>query len=217
MTDPQRKPRAPRRRASAETGPADSEGAENVAGETGPTPPETGPMPEPVPARPPTAGRRPGLPTRTVRAGSRRPSGRSGPSAATPEERADESAREPTERERTQEREALALAHRIVALAEDRKAADIVLLSVAGLTTLTDYFVICSGGSERQLGAIADGVVQGLKAEGLLPIGREGATSAHWVLLDYGSVIVHVMAWPERDFYALEKLWSEAPLLLRVQ
>ena len=119
--------------------------------------------------------------------------------------------------ERPPDREALALAHRIVELASDKKAADVVLLSVGGLTTLTDYFVICSGGSERQLGAIADGIVEGLKAEGARPIGREGAPSAHWVLVDYGSVIVHVMAWPERDFYGLEKLWAEAPLLLRVQ
>jgi ribosome-associated protein len=84
------------------------------------------------------------------------------------------------------------------------------------LTTLTDYFVIASGGSERQLQSIADGIVEGLKHEGTLPIGREGGSSAHWLLLDYGSVIVHVMAQPERDFYGLEKLWSEAPLLLRV-
>jgi ribosome-associated protein len=120
-------------------------------------------------------------------------------------------------RPRMEDREALALAHRIVDLAADRKAADIVLLSVAEQTTLTDYFVICSGGSERQLGAIVDGIVEGLKAEGHQPIGREGSSDAHWLLLDYGAVIVHVMAWPEREFYALEKLWSEAPLLLRVQ
>jgi ribosome-associated protein len=112
--------------------------------------------------------------------------------------------------------EALALARRIVDLAEDKKASDIVLLEVRELTTLTDYFVICSGGSERQLGSIADGIAEGLKAEGSRPIGREGGANAHWVLLDYGSVIVHVMASPERDYYALEKLWSEAPLLLRV-
>lgn len=121
------------------------------------------------------------------------------------------------ERERAQQREALQLAHRIVELASDKKASDIVLLSVGESTTLTDYFVICSGGSERQLGAISDGIVESLKADGLLPIGKEGATSAHWLLLDYGSVIVHIMAWPERDFYALEKLWADAPLLVRVQ
>lgn len=111
----------------------------------------------------------------------------------------------------------LALARRVVELAADKKAADIVLLGVGALTTLADYFVICSGGSERQLGAIADGVAEGLRREGVRPIGREGSANAHWLLLDYGSVIVHVMAAPERDFYQLERLWADAPLVLRVQ
>jgi ribosome-associated protein len=113
--------------------------------------------------------------------------------------------------------EALALARRIVDLASDKKAADIVLLEIRELTTLADYFVICSGASERQLGAIADGVVEGLRDEGTKPIGREGSSNAHWLLIDYGSVIVHVMAQPERDFYQLERLWADAPLLLRLQ
>ena len=116
-----------------------------------------------------------------------------------------------------EERAALELARRIVDLAADKKASEIVLLRVAGLTTVADHFVICSGGSERQLGAIADGIDEGLKAEGIRPIGREGAPGTHWLLLDYGTVIVHVFAAPERDFYQLEKLWAEAPTLLRVQ
>jgi ribosome-associated protein len=117
----------------------------------------------------------------------------------------------------TPNEEALALARRIVELAEDKKASDIVLLEIGGLTTLADYFVICSGQSERQLGAIVDGIAEALRAEGVRPIGREGKANAHWLLIDFGSVIVHVMAPPERDFYQLEKLWSDAPLLLRVQ
>ena len=113
--------------------------------------------------------------------------------------------------------QALALARRIVDLASDKKASDIVLLEISGLTTVADYFVICSGQSERQLGAIADGVIEGLRKEGTRPIGREGSPDAHWFLIDFGSVIVHVMAPPERDFYQLERLWADAPLLLRVQ
>ena len=113
--------------------------------------------------------------------------------------------------------DALALARRVVDLAADKKAADIVLLDIHELTTLADYFVICSGSSERQLGAIADGITEGLREEGVRPIGREGSSSAHWLLLDFGAVIAHVMAPPERDFYGLEKLWAEAPLLLRMQ
>lgn len=113
--------------------------------------------------------------------------------------------------------QALALARRIVDLAADKKASDIVLLEIGGLTTLADYFVIASGASERQLGAIVDGIAEGLREEGIKPIGREGTSNAHWLLIDYGSVIVHVMAPPERDFYQLERLWADAPLLLRVQ
>ena len=111
----------------------------------------------------------------------------------------------------------LVLARRIVELAEDKKAADIVLLELAPLTTLADYFVICSGGSERQLDAIADGIVSALRDERTKPIGREGTPASHWVLLDYGSVIVHIFTPPERDYYGLEKHWSEARTILSVQ
>jgi ribosome-associated protein len=104
-----------------------------------------------------------------------------------------------------------------VELAEDKKAADIVLLDLTPLTTLADYFVICSGGSERQLDAIADGVISPLRHERIRPIGREGTAASHWVLIDFGSVIVHIFTPPERDYYALEKHWAEAKTVLRVQ
>ena len=117
----------------------------------------------------------------------------------------------------TDERAALDLARRVVELAEDKKAADMVVLELAPLTTLADYFVICSGGSERQLDAIADGIVSGLRDEKIRPIGREGTAASHWVLLDFGSVIVHIFTPPERDYYGLEKHWSEAKTILRVQ
>ncbi|HXQ96089.1 MAG TPA: ribosome silencing factor [Candidatus Acidoferrales bacterium] len=112
---------------------------------------------------------------------------------------------------------ALSMARRIVELAEDKKASDIVLLDVGALTSLADYFVVCSGGSERQLAAIADGIAEGMKADAVQPIGREGRSGSNWVLLDFGAVIVHVFAPPERDYYQLEKLWADAPTLLRVQ
>lgn len=115
------------------------------------------------------------------------------------------------------ERPPLDVARRIVELAEDKKAADIVLLDLTGLTTVADAFVICSGGSERQLDAIAGGIVEGLRAEKIRPIGREGTATSHWVLLDFGSVVVHVFTPPERDYYSLEKHWSEAKVVLRVQ
>ena len=115
------------------------------------------------------------------------------------------------------DRAPLDLARRIVELAEDKKAADIVLLDIAELTTLADAFVICSGGSERQVDAIADGISAALRDEGVKPIGREGTPASHWVLLDYGSVIVHVFTPPERDYYQLERHWSGARTVLRVQ
>ena len=115
------------------------------------------------------------------------------------------------------ERPPLDVARRIVELAEDKKAADIVLLELGPLTTLADYFVICSGGSERQLDAIADGIISALRDERMRPIGREGTAASHWVLIDFGSVIVHIFTPPERDYYGLEKHWSEAKTILRVQ
>lgn len=118
---------------------------------------------------------------------------------------------------RTDDRAPLDLARRIVELAEDKKAADIVLLELGELTTIADAFVICSGGSERQIAAIADGIAEVLRDEGTKPIGREGTAESHWVLLDYGSVIVHVFTPPERDYYGLETHWSGARTVIRVQ
>ncbi len=114
-------------------------------------------------------------------------------------------------------KEALGAARRAVELAADKKASDIALLEVAALTTVADYFVICSGSSERQLGAIGDGIVEGLKEDGVRLLAREGRPGSHWLLLDFGALIVHIMAPPERDYYQIERLWSEAPTLLRVQ
>jgi len=117
----------------------------------------------------------------------------------------------------TPERSSIEIARRIVELAEDKKAADIVLLDLTELTTLADYFVIASGGSDRQLDAIADGIVSGLRDEKVRPFGREGTAASHWVLVDFGSVVVHVFTPPERDFYQLERHWAEAKTVLRVQ
>jgi ribosome-associated protein len=114
-------------------------------------------------------------------------------------------------------KEALGAARRAVELAADKKASDIALLEVAALTTVADYFVICSGASERQLGAIGDGIVEGLKEDGVRLLAREGRPGSHWLLLDFGALIVHIMAPPERDYFQIERLWSEAPTLLRVQ
>ena len=112
---------------------------------------------------------------------------------------------------------AIDLARRIVELVEDKKAADIVLLDLSGLTTMADYFVIASGGSERQLDAIADGVISGMRDEKIHAFGREGTAASHWVLVDFGSVVLHVFTPPERDYYQLEKAWSGAKTILSLQ
>jgi ribosome-associated protein len=112
--------------------------------------------------------------------------------------------------------DALDLAHRIVEVASDKKGNDIVLLRTAELTTMADFFVIMSGRSDRQVQALAGAIVDELRDDGIKPLGTEGRASARWVLLDYGSVIVHVFAPEEREFYGLERLWSKAAQVVRV-
>jgi ribosome-associated protein len=98
------------------------------------------------------------------------------------------------------------------ALAADKKAIDIVELDLRGIVGYTDYFLLCSGNTERQTKAIHDAIHLGLKQdEGLLPRRVEGVGQASWILLDYFDVIVHVFTPETRDFYRLDRLWGEAP------
>ena len=108
------------------------------------------------------------------------------------------------------------LAHRIVDLASDKKAADIVLLRTSEVTSMADYFVIASGRSDRQVQALSKAIVDELRDEGIKPLGIEGRGGARWVLIDYGSVIVHLFAPEEREYYGLERLWSKAAQVVRV-
>ena len=157
------------------------------------------------------------VPTEQDEAASSAPDPREAAKPGLPSRRsADESARERPVEIDEPDPAVLAMAHKVVDLSADKKASDIVLLDVRGQTTMTDYFVICSGASDRQLNAIAEGVIDGLKDDGDLPLSREGDASSHWLLVDFGGVIVHVMSKPEREFYQLEKLWSEASLLLHI-
>jgi ribosome-associated protein len=95
--------------------------------------------------------------------------------------------------------------------AADKKATDILAIEVGPLLVVTDYFLIATGANDRQVGAIADAVEGALRDLGTRPIGREGERELKWVLLDYGDFVVHVFQPTERDFYRLEKLWSDAP------
>ena len=111
----------------------------------------------------------------------------------------------------------LEVARRIVDVAADRQAADIVLLDISQHASFADYFIICHGTSERQIKAIVDNVIEELEREGEHALHVEGSPSSGWVLIDYGAVIVHVFAPEERAYYRLERLWQDAPTILRVQ
>jgi ribosome-associated protein len=105
------------------------------------------------------------------------------------------------------------LAEAVAELAADKKALDIVEIDLRSVIDYTDYFVICSGTSDRQVKAICDGIHAGLKhAHGVSPRRVEGLAQARWVLMDYLDVVVHVFVPELREFYALERLWGEAPL-----
>jgi len=95
----------------------------------------------------------------------------------------------------------------------ERKAKNLTILGVKELSSFTDYFIICSGSSDRQVRAIADSIEKRMKESGVLPLGVEGRQSAGWLLMDYGDVVVHVFHEPVREFYDIERLWSEASVM----
>ena len=108
--------------------------------------------------------------------------------------------------------DAAALAGKIAGFAAEKKAIDIVELDLRGVLEYTDFFVVCSGNTDRQVKAIHDGVHFGMKKEhAMLPRRVEGVSEAHWILMDYLDVIVHVFTPETRSFYALERLWGEVP------
>ena len=93
----------------------------------------------------------------------------------------------------------------------EKKAKDLVVMKVKELSAFTDYFVICSGASDRQVQAIAAAIRENMKKKGLLPLGVEGEKHGQWVLMDYEDVVVHIFYEPVREFYDIERLWYEAP------
>ncbi len=105
-----------------------------------------------------------------------------------------------------------ALARLIADYAADKKAIDVAELDLRGVLGYTDFFVVCSGNTDRQVKAIHDRIHQGMKKEhGLLPRRVEGLGESRWILMDYLDVIVHVFTPDAREFYRLEQLWGEAP------
>lgn len=105
----------------------------------------------------------------------------------------------------------LATAMLCLAAARNKKAQDLLLLEVGPLTGYADYFLLASGRSTRQAGAIAEGIQRALKKAGVKLLGADGVKEGRWALLDFGDVVVHVFHQPVREFYDLESLWSDAP------
>jgi ribosome-associated protein len=93
----------------------------------------------------------------------------------------------------------------------DKKAVDVVVLDVQSLSTVTDYFLLCSGKSTTHLQTISDAIHADLKAAGVRPAHAEGVAGSGWILLDYGDVLVHMFLEDTRAYYALERLWGDAP------
>ncbi len=108
---------------------------------------------------------------------------------------------------------AIDLAQAAGAAAADKLAQDVVALDVSGQLALTDVFVIASAPNERQVNAVVDAVEERLLQLRCKPLRREGHRESRWVLLDFGDVIVHVMHSEDREFYALERLWRDCPLI----
>ena len=106
------------------------------------------------------------------------------------------------------------IARRIAELLDDKKGVDIKAFDVRGLANFADYFVFCSGRSDRQTKSLHDAVREGMKDDpGLLPVHTEGERERRWILLDYGDVIVHLMIPEVREYYRLEQLWGDAKAL----
>jgi ribosome-associated protein len=99
----------------------------------------------------------------------------------------------------------------------EKKGSDIVLLDVRDVSLLADYFIICSGDTERQVKAIVEEVRERGERTKLRPSQVEGSPGSGWMVLDYSTVIVHVFLPSERDYYQLEELWSDASLVVRIQ
>ena len=110
--------------------------------------------------------------------------------------------------------ESLDLARVAAQAAADKLAGEVIGLDVSELVVITDAFLVCSGDSERQVSAIVNGVEEALlKGRRRKPLRREGERDARWVLLDYGDIVVHVQHSEDRAYYALERLWRDAPVI----
>lgn len=118
---------------------------------------------------------------------------------------------------RDQHLETEQLARKAVEAASEKQASDIVMLDMRGVCTFTDYFIICSGDTGRQIEAICEEIDQVMGREGIVPRHREGTADSGWMLTDFGDIIIHIFTETEREYYKLDKLWSKAIPLIRIQ
>ena len=109
------------------------------------------------------------------------------------------------------------MADLVIEAAGDKKAEDILVMNVSEVTSIADLFILCSGRGERQVQSIADGIVEKAKAAGRTPVGVEGHSGGRWILIDLGDVIVHAFVPEERELYKLERLWGDAPIVLKIE
>ena len=112
---------------------------------------------------------------------------------------------------------ALDLAREIVNSLEDKKGEDIVLMDLKEIASFTDYFVLCTGTSDRMLDALADGVLENVRKGNKKRGRKEGVARDGWMIVDYGDVMVHLFSPDQREYYDLEELWSDGKVLLRLQ
>ncbi|MCB0197959.1 MAG: ribosome silencing factor [Anaerolineae bacterium] len=108
------------------------------------------------------------------------------------------------------------LAHAIVDVMDNKKASNVMLLDMRDVTLLADYYILCDGSSRRQINAIADELIEELKKAGSQPAKVEGTPDSGWMLIDFGSVVVHIFSPEQRNYYQLEELWQEAPIVVRM-
>ncbi len=111
----------------------------------------------------------------------------------------------------------LELAHTLIEALEEKKGEDILLLDLQKVAMFTDYFILCSGTSDRMLDALAEGVEEKAREKYAIKGRKEGQSASGWLVIDFGQVIVHLFAPKVRDYYKLEELWHEGKVLLRLQ
>ena len=110
------------------------------------------------------------------------------------------------------------MAHSIVEILDEKKGEDILLLDLLGVCSFADYFIICTGTSDRMLRALGEDVQKRLKTDvSMLPHSVEGDAHTGWILMDYGDVILHLFSPLRREYYQLEELWQDGKVLLRIQ